>query len=310
MTSSRAVVPRPRRDRHDLGISVVQLLDAMPDAAAVLDATGTIVAVNRTWRSFSEDNGGRPDDTGVGANYLEVCARSAAAGCDDAAVVEAGIRTVLQGSTSDSVLDYACPSPALERWFALRVTPIDGASRGALVSHTNITRQKKAELDLLRQASQDPLTGLANRARLDKRLRSALTPRRGRDARADVGLLYLDLDSFKPVNDTYGHAAGDEVLQEVAGRLRRLVRPQDTVARIGGDEFCVVVARTTPDQLSAMAGRVDQALREPHVIHGRRVDVGASVGWCMAVPGESPAQVLNRADQAMYDVKRRSARQR
>lgn len=286
-------------------ITFTQLLDAMPDAAAVLDSTGTIIAVNRMWRAFTQDNEGSVAQTGVGTSYLQVCTRSAARGCVDAAEALAGIRAVLLGDTLESVSEYACSSSTVDRWFALRVTRIDGWHRYVLISHTNITRQKLAQLDLERKASHDPLTGLANRARLHKRLMSALTLRTGRPSRGDVGILYLDLDRFKPVNDTYGHAAGDEVLQTVAARLRDLVRPQDTVARVGGDEFCVVITRTTGEQLAAMAGRVHQALAQPYRVHGDLITVGASVGACMAVPGEDPEEALHRADLAMYAAKRR-----
>ena len=289
-------------DQRD--VSVAQLLDAMPDAAAVLDRSGTIVAVNRVWRAFGQDNGGTAERTGVGVSYLDVCRRSAATGCADAVEVEVGLRDVLQGRSLEAVLDYPCPSPVVDRWFALRASLIDGGSGGVLVAHTNITRQKVLELDLTRQASLDSLTGLSNRAQLDERLTSALIPRVGREPHADVGVLYLDLDRFKLVNDTYGHAAGDEVLQTVASRLRGVLRPRDTIARMGGDEFCVLVTRTAAEQLTAMVGRVERALATPHRVHGVTVTVSASVGWCMAMPGESPAQVLQRADESMYVAKR------
>jgi diguanylate cyclase (GGDEF)-like protein len=285
-------------------IGADELLDAMPDSTAVLDSTGMIVAVNNAWRMFGRDNGGSPEGTGVGVNYLEVCARSAAAGCADAEEVGVALRAVLRGETVDSVLDYPCPSPAVGRWFALRATPIGGLTLCVLVSHTNITRQKVAERDLERQASHDPLTGLANRARFAQRLESALTPRHGRAPRAYVGLVYLDLDGFKPVNDTFGHAAGDEVLQNVAGRLAAVVRPQDTVARLGGDEFAVVAPRITAAGLAKLASRIDDALRQPHVVHGQAVTVAASVGACRAMPGEGAAEAVHRADNAMYVVKR------
>lgn len=280
------------------------LLNAMPDSTAVLDSTGVIVAVNNAWRMFGRDNEAPPEGTGVGVDYLEVCARSAVAGCADAEEVGVALRAVLHGETVESVVDYACPSTAFGRWFALRATPIAGSTPGVLVSHTNITRQKVAELDLERQASHDPLTGLANRARFTRRLESALTPRQGRMPRADVGLVYLDLDGFKPVNDTFGHAAGDEVLQNVAGRLAAVVRPQDTVARLGGDEFAVVAPRITAAGLARLASRIDDALREPYVVHGLAVTVAASVGACRAVPGECAAEAVHRADKAMYVVKR------
>ena len=286
------------------------VLDALPDATAVLDKSGSIVAVNHTWRMFALDNGGRPDTTGVGVNYLDVCARSAAAGCEDAALAAVGLRAVLAGETVHRELEYPCPSPAVSRWFLLRITPLGGAIPGAVMSHVNITRRKMAELALAHEAAHDPLTGLANRDLFTDRLKAALTQRSGRPARGDVGVLYLDLDGFKQVNDTYGHDAGDELLLTTAHRLRAQIRPQDTVARLGGDEFAVTAPRITAGGLAALAERIAGALAEPHVIHGHPVRVPASVGTHLAAPGEPAAAALRQADQAMYAVKRTRPRAR
>jgi hypothetical protein len=135
------------------------LLDAMPDATAVLDTDGTIVAVNHAWRMFSVDNGGDPAKTGVGVSYVDVCVRAAAAGCPEAIAVHDCLATVLGGGAIDSELDHPCPSPTVGRWFNLRVTKITGRRDGLLVSHVNISRRKSAEADLERRASHDPLTG-------------------------------------------------------------------------------------------------------------------------------------------------------
>ncbi len=279
------------------------VLDALPDATAVLDQTGTIIAVNKAWRMFTTDNGGDPVMTGVGVNYLDMCARSARAGCPDAADVEVGIRSVLAGQTVHSELEYPCPSPAAGRWFLLRINPVDSPPTGAVVSHVNITRRKRAEEDLAHEAAHDPLTGLANRTRFTVRLVAALAPRAGR-APAHVGVLYLDLDRFKPVNDTFGHDAGDEVLLTTAARLRDVVRPQDTVARLGGDEFAIVAPRITPPGLASLAQRVTSALAQPHFVHGAVVLVPASVGTYLAAQGESAEESLSRADASMYALKR------
>jgi len=178
------------------------VLDALPDATAVLDNSASIVAVNHAWRMFALDNGGRPAATGVGVNYLDLCARSSAAGCADARAAAAGLRAVLAGETVQSELEYPCPSPAASRWFLLRITPLAGPAPGAVMSHVNITRRKMAEQVAARQAAHDPLTGLANRDLLTARITTALTRRGGRAAVGDVGVLYLDLDGFKQVNDT------------------------------------------------------------------------------------------------------------
>jgi diguanylate cyclase (GGDEF)-like protein len=282
------------------------LLDALPDATAVLDHDGTIVAVNRAWRMFAIDNGGSPESTGVGINYLDVCARAAAAGCADAGAVEAGLRAVLNGDTVECDMEYPCPAPSAGRWFVLRITQIGGPEMGALISHVNITRRKIAEQQLERKASEDPLTGLANRVLFAERLSHALTLRPGREPRADVGILFIDLDHFKKINDTFGHAAGDDVLQAVAGRLKTLARTQDTVARLGGDEFAVLVPRTSADGLAAFVKRIAAAFRQPHAICGTALETSASIGTHLAIRGEDAAAALRRADEAMYAVKHAS----
>jgi diguanylate cyclase (GGDEF)-like protein len=283
------------------------VLDALPDATAVLDREGNIRAVNHAWRMFALDNDGSQQSTGTGVNHLEVCKRSAAIGCEDTATVAHGLRAVLNGDNIESELEYPCPSPAAGRWFLLRATHLAGPNPGAPVAHVNITRRKAAEEALAHEASHDPLTGLANRTLFTKRLSTALTPRRGRPIKADIGLLFIDLDKFKPVNDVHGHSAGDEVLLATAHRLRVIARPQDTVGRLGGDEFAILAPRITTVGLESLANRVTVALAEPHLVHGHTVIVAASVGTQLASAGHTAAQTLNDADQAMYAVKRRRA---
>lgn len=174
------------------------VLDALPDATALLDGSGTILGVNHAWRMFAVDNGGRPEDTGPGVNYLQVCTRSAAGGCRAAAEVIVGLRAVLAGETVDSEIEYGCPSPAARRWFRVRITPLAGPVAGALVSHVNITRQKMAEQTLAHEPAQDPLTGLANRTLFIDRLIAALTPRSGRSVHSDLGVLYVHLEGRHP----------------------------------------------------------------------------------------------------------------
>ena len=281
------------------------VLDALPDATAVLDPAGTIVDVNQAWLMFAVDNGGQPERTGVGVNYLDLCARSAAAGCRDAARVADGLRAVLAGHTVHSELEYPCPSPAVNRWFLLRITPLGGDPGGVVTSHVNITRRKMAEQELAHQAAHDPLTGLANRSLFANRLKTALTSRRD-PAGTQVGLMYLDADGFKQINDAFGHDAGDEALLTIGHRLRSHVRPQDTVARLGGDEFAVTAPRISADGLDGLCGRVTAALSQPHLIHGHLVPVPVSIGIHLAPPGESADTALRQADQAMYVAKRRT----
>ena len=280
-----------------------EVLDALPDATAILDRTGVIVAVNRAWKMFALDNGGRAETTGVGTSYLDVCARAAAGGCTEPGEVLVGLQSVLAGETVESDREYPCPSPTVGRWFNSRITPIGGATGGAVASHVNITRRVRSEQELTRQASHDPLTGLANRVLFAEVLTRALSSRPGREEVSDVGVLYLDIDRFKAVNDSYGHGAGDEVLLASAHRLSAAVRTQDTVARLGGDEFAVCAPRITPEGLNGLVSRITATLAEPLLIHGQSLQVGVSVGSYLAGAGGSVQDALRLADRAMYQVK-------
>ncbi|MBM2615846.1 GGDEF domain-containing protein [Actinoplanes sp. LDG1-06] len=148
------------------------------------------------------------------------------------------------------------------------------------------------------QATTDQLTGLANRRRFHDRWASALGESVGPTA-----LLYIDLDGFKPVNDTFGHEAGDAVLVAVAHRINSLVRTGDVVARLGGDEFAVILPWTDDETAEAVAGRIVEALSEPFDTPTRPVFVGASIGVITAHSGANPDAELRRADTAMYAAK-------
>jgi diguanylate cyclase (GGDEF)-like protein len=177
------------------------------------------------------------------------------------------------------------------------ITLIDNA---ALLSRVSDAQEK-----LTYQAFHDPLTGLANRALFRARLAVAVESHR-RDGRP-VALLFVDLDDFKMVNDSLGHAAGDRVLQAVGHRLRSCVRSHDTVARLGGDEFGVLLEGDI-DHPDRVGQRILAAMRQPFDVDGRGVTIGASLG--AAVPdvdesGLSADALLRRADAAMYAGKRR-----
>jgi diguanylate cyclase (GGDEF)-like protein len=157
--------------------------------------------------------------------------------------------------------------------------------------------------ELTMRAMHDMLTGLGNRALLRDRLTGALA--RSRRTGRPVGVLLLDLNGFKPVNDTYGHDAGDMLLKVVAERLKVCVRTEDTVARLGGDEF-VVVAEDLRELADALriAERIVAALNEP-VLHGEHeLRTPASIGIALSEAGHNPDDVLRHADTAMYTAKR------
>lgn len=149
-------------------------------------------------------------------------------------------------------------------------------------------------------AYHDTLTGLANRVALDSEIAHSM---QASDRHGDIlGIVYLDLDDFKPVNDTYGHALGDHVLREVADRIAGAVRETDTVARVGGDEFVVLLPRLNePDDLPAMGQKLVECIAEPIMVNGLKLRVNASVGLALHRQGEDAETLLTRADLAMYD---------
>ncbi len=166
----------------------------------------------------------------------------------------------------------------------------------------DITERKHMEGQLLKQAFQDDLTGLANRVLFRDRLHHALARRNLGDGR--VAVLLLDLDGFKRVNDSLGHAAGDELLQIVGRRISGAVRTGETVARIGGDEFCVVIESIEMgEDPDVLAERLLTLLNMPMRISGREVVVGVSIGIAIADPDDDEEAVLRNADTAMYVAK-------
>ena len=183
------------------------------------------------------------------------------------------------------------------------VVPDDDGRPLHLIDHIeDITDRKVFEAQLSHQALHDPLTGLPNRALLSDRLERAL--RLGdRDSRP-IAVLFLDLDRFKVVNDSLGHAAGDAVLVAVARRLESVLRVGDTAARFGGDEFVVLCDNTTPEQAGAVADRIAAALSSPITVGSTDLVISASVGVALADRGShSASELLRDADAAMYSAK-------
>jgi len=205
-----------------------------------------------------------------------------ALGCDDALVAEARV-----------VIERSCDAALV------RMGRQFDQSRSRLEDELAAERAKLAH-----QALHDPLTGLPNRVLLYDRLEQALRAS-GRYGGA-VALLFVDLDGFKTVNDRCGHETGDQLLVAVARRLQRAVRPSDTPARIGGDEFVVLCDRLPDaDEARRLADRILETLRDPFLIARQRLALSASVGIALGAAGEAPDAVVGRADAAMYAAKRR-----
>ena len=186
------------------------------------------------------------------------------------------------------------------RTFKIRHRPMPNF--GWVATHEDITEQRQAEIKIEYMAHHDALTGLGNRVLLNQRLEGAL------DRIAEPEMLavhHLDLDQFKAVNDTFGHAAGDKLLKIVAERLRALVRDSDTIARMGGDEFVIVqMPISDPAEAKLLAQRIIAAMSEPFDLDGHQAVIGTSVGIATG-PGEglTPDKMLRNADLALYRAK-------
>jgi diguanylate cyclase (GGDEF)-like protein/PAS domain S-box-containing protein len=167
---------------------------------------------------------------------------------------------------------------------------------------SDVTEARRAEDELRRRALHDPLTSLPNRHLALDRLKMAAA-RQQRTPGATTAVLFLDLDGFKPINDSRGHEAGDELLIEVGSRLTSAVRTSDTVARIGGDEFAVICENADEAAVRVVAERVHAALAEPvRLSHGESLPVSVSIGVALSPP-HAVADLLRFADGAMYDAK-------
>ncbi|MBU4404219.1 MAG: diguanylate cyclase [Candidatus Aminicenantes bacterium] len=167
----------------------------------------------------------------------------------------------------------------------------------------DITSRKLMEAAIHRMAYQDSLTGLPNRSLLQDRLVQAL--KQAKRHRQKVTLLYLDLDGFKAINDTFGHGIGDELLKVVSDRLQNQLRSSDTVARLGGDEFLILLPEAGRVRAgSNIAGKILSEIRRPYLIAGCRMQISTSIGMAIFPhDGRSAKTLIKKADQAMYAAK-------
>ncbi|MFN0153549.1 MAG: putative bifunctional diguanylate cyclase/phosphodiesterase [Gaiella sp.] len=178
----------------------------------------------------------------------------------------------------------------------------DPSVLGIVLTAHDITDRRRLEERLTHQAFHDALTGLPNRALLADRLAHAIE--RAKRTGADVAVLFLDVDDFKTINDSLGHAAGDELLVELATRLQGCLRSADTAARLGGDEFALLLEDSLGvDGATVVADRVLEAIAQPMLLGSSEVLPRASVGIVFAAPGQTAGELLRNADVAMYQAK-------
>lgn len=296
LTLRRQAEKADREAQHELAVQSVTLrsvTEAIPDMVTVLSADGKYRFANgafQTWCGKSmSDILGRKDIEVLGdAEFQRRCHRAA------------------QSATGERVefeLDY--PSCDGTTYLGVRHIPLrlqSGEVDGLVVVARDITKQKQEERRLVSLSRLDPLTGVLNRAGMDHFLEQQWQS----GTQLSIGLLYIDLDHFKPVNDRFGHAAGDQVLRAFAKRLVQLVRPTDAVARHGGDEFVVALQGISSHVDAQMvAEKVLGAARAPFNVGNTLIQVGASVGIATAALGDFDwHELVDRADANLMHAKR------
>ena len=283
--------------QRELRDSVSKFEDALrnlPQGLSMFDGQDRLIAFNRQWLEAYQLS---PDNIRIGMNFREVFANQEAVRDLDAYLADLKDRLATSEQTSNTV-----------QFPDGRVIYISCGRResgGWVATHEDITERKASEDRIERLAHYDSLTGLANRnlfkGSLDEALDKYLLHK------APFAVLLMDLDKFKSVNDALGHQCGDALLKQVAARIKAQVRTVDTAARIGGDEFALIVVpglSALQDDAATLAARLVQAIAEPYEIDGHPVVIGCSIGVAV-VPehGTRSDEILRNADLALYKSK-------
>lgn len=291
------------------------VLNSVTAEIAVLDHDGVILATNDAWRRYAQEDAAQPGSlrpdaswgAALGDNFLTAC-RDFGSDTEvgDAKSVPDGIRAVLDGHAPrfyHECLDKTLPQA---RWFSISVTPLQGeALHGAVVSLEDITERMRMQRQVHEMAFYDPLTQLPNRRLAMERLTQHLA--RARRANTRLAVLFIDLDEFKPINDEQGHEVGDWLLQSVAQRIQGCVRASDTAARMGGDEFVVLLPDLqTNDEALAVAEKIRYALAQAFVTpQGVALSISSSIGVALYPDhGDTDTDLLRMGDEAMYQAKK------
>ena len=221
------------------------------------------------------------------------------------AVLQPYIKSALRGQiVSFEEEDASC---GYERVFEVNYIPQFDEDRATVVGfhvmRQDITAQKREKQRLLKLSQIDALTGLTNRAGFLQKLNDSMAA--CRETSSMMAVMYMDVDRFKPVNDTYGHSVGDALLKAFSTRLTHTMRASDTIARLGGDEFTIIMERVNRvEDAAALAGKIVNAMQAPFEIGSLTVSISASIGLTFYSGEEiEPAELLNRADMLLYEAK-------
>ena len=270
-------------------------LNNMPHGLCMFDADGRLAVMNHRFGEMMFLSDGLVRRGASASDIVDVCVSAGSISAASGKMILAEI-----GDTQAREIITTDPDAARGRSLSWTFQPMTGG--GAVVLLEDITERRNAEARISHLARYDELTALPNRLNFRDEIERLLTV--PHDAVQLSALLFVDLDQFKQVNDTLGHPCGDELLCAVADRLRNMLRPEDFVARFGGDEFVVFQQNIKSNEDAAgLARRIVDNLSERYQIGNHLVEIGASVGIAMTGPGVSADTLLKNADMALYRAK-------
>ena len=280
------------------------VFDSLDAQIAVLDHAARILQINSAWCKYAIASG-HADSTGfLGHNYLDVLAGITGDHPQTLQAARAGIEAVCSGATAAFKLDQPFYAPLDNSWFSMRVMAVGQARERIVVSHENVSDLKTSELASLVLANTDALTGALSR----RNFLSLAEQELARCLRYELPLmvLMLDLDHFKRINDQFGHAAGDTVLQGFVRTVRAVLRESELIGRLGGEEFAVLLPNTHLDGGCALGQRIIDSVRASPALAGdQRIAYTVSVGAAALSDQYAFSALLNLADAAMYRAKAR-----
>lgn len=279
------------------------ILNSLGDQICVIDYAGLILFVNNEW--IREASSSRLFDIkGVGVNYMRAVEKNK--------YVHEGLLSVLSGREKYFTYEYSCHTATEKRWNVMQATPlvINGTgSEGVVIRHVDVTKQKLLEMQLKHQAETDSLTGLYNRRYFETRLKQEITmlQRSG----ACLSLLAIDVDNFKAVNDLFGHQIGDIVLKQLAMLIGESTRKTDILARVGGDEFAVLLPGTNEAGLKEVASKILNVVQKQNNNEGNPypITLNISIGGSHFSNKDSMESILKKTDRALYGAKDRGKNQ-
>ncbi|GAB3347079.1 GGDEF domain-containing protein [Modestobacter lapidis] len=295
MTAPSHVAARP--SAAALALALVGATDSL---ICVADGDGRILLANPALERFT----GRPAAELLDRHLWDVLAIPEERGLARVAIADA----MAGGNLLPHEVDWLAAGGGRRRVALHNSVLADATGRPFAMAFVgaDVTERREREALSHRRATTDPLTGVGNRRVVFAALRQHLDAATG----DGCGLLFCDVDQFKIVNDRHGHAAGDQLLVELAGRLQQLSGPDDVVARLGGDEFVLLTPGADPAALQALARRVGRGLRRPAQTPAGPLPIAVSVGRAIGRAGDDPDELVARADRDMYGAKTRRRRTR